>query len=79
MGTDDGTIRRPTPPRILPIFRPIITDGTSRFPYVLEIGPAEIFVLLHIKPEIENIFRTLSLKEETATVQKTDTGERCKN
>jgi len=63
LGTDDGAIRRPAPPRILPVFWPIIADSATGFSYILEISPAEIFVLLHIEPEIENILGTLSLKE----------------
>ena len=69
MCTNDGTINRPAAPRILPVFWSIITDSTSRFLYVLEVSPKKNFVLLYVKPEIENIVGAISMKKLTAAIE----------
>jgi hypothetical protein len=43
---------------------PVLLDGTTGLADVLEIGSAEILVLLDIEPEVENVLCALSLEEK---------------
>jgi hypothetical protein len=45
--------------------RPIIFDGTTRLANVFEVSSAKVLMLLHVKPEIQNIFCCFPLQKET--------------
>ena len=60
---DNGTIDRATTPSIVPVFWPIFLDGAPRFANVLEIRATEVFVLLNVEPEVQNIFSPFTLEE----------------
>lgn len=52
MKSDDGAVDGSTSASIIPILRPIVLDGSTRFSYVLEVRSTEILVLLDIQPKI---------------------------
>jgi len=53
---------------IVPILRPVLPDRASRLANVLEVSSAEVFVLLDVEPEVENVLCTLALEKETAEI-----------
>ncbi len=49
---DDGAVDGASPPRIVPVLRPVFTDGPSRLADVLEVGAAEVLMLLYVEPKV---------------------------
>lgn len=72
---DDGAVDRAPPAGILPVLGPVVLDGAAGLADVLEVGPAEILVLLDVEPEVEDVLCALSLEEETRWGQRRS-GER---
>lgn len=50
--SNNGTIYRAATTNIVPVLRPVVSNGTTRFAHILEVGTAEVLVLLNIKPEV---------------------------
>jgi len=65
---DDGAIDGASAAGIVPVLRPIVPDRASRPADVLEVGSAEIFMLLDVEPKVEDILCTLALEKETGGI-----------
>lgn len=68
MEADDGAVDRAPASGVLPVLGPIVFDGAAGLADVLEVGSAEVFVLLDVEPEVENVLCALSLEKETGVV-----------
>jgi len=56
LGADDCTIDGTSSPCIFVVLRPVLFDCAARFTDILEIGMAEVLMLVNVKPKIEDIF-----------------------
>jgi len=62
---DNGAVDGASAASIVPVLRPVLPDRASRPADVLEIRSAEVFVLLDVEPEVENVLCALALEKET--------------
>lgn len=60
---DNSTINGATAASVVPIFWPVFLDCAPRFANVLKIRATEVFVLLNVEPEVQNVLSSLTLKE----------------
>jgi hypothetical protein len=60
---DNSAVDGATTTGIIPILWPVFLDGTPRFANVLEIRATEVFMLLNVEPEVQNVLGSFALEE----------------
>jgi len=65
---DNGAVDGAPAAGIVPVLRPVLLDRPSRPADVFEVGPAEVFVLLDVEPEVEDVLCALALEKEAAGI-----------
>lgn len=61
---DDRAVDGATAASIIPILRPVLADSASRLAHVFEVGTAQVFVLLNVEPEVQDVFGSFALEEK---------------
>jgi hypothetical protein len=73
--SDDGAVYGSATTGIVPVLGPVLLDGAARLADVLEVGAAEVLVLLDVEPEVENVFCAFTLEKETDESDQKEGGE----
>lgn len=65
-------VDRPPPPRVVPVSWPVLANCPPRLAHILEVCAAEVLVLLNVEPEVQDIFRVLTLQEQATANELVD-------
>jgi hypothetical protein len=65
VNANDSSINGTSSPGVIEILRPVVFDSFARLPNILEVGSAQVFVLMNVQPKVKYIFRSFALQEQT--------------